>query len=350
MDKKDPSEMGNTGRDEVKDSTNSNDQIEDTNREIEKIEALNGSNLSTETEKDDKPQEREDISVDGDESSVDSELNQGKEDPADITTANITLNDEEKAKRIEALNSGKITTAAGSAPKKKRDLTRLFLIISIIIALAAIGVAVWFFLQANNNQANLSRVEESLRKKDKQYAELDAKYVNEVKKVQSGEDEKSKEATAKLAKLEEDLKKEREYRTITELGVRYKESDTSKDFIYSLTVQDKGGKGSESILVSTRELANLRVEGLGSPYPCDADSAAVGTITKVPAKEYEAIKEKPEGSVAKKLGEAYIVFEYDNKLCGVDSPNSPQVDAIRNKVTESRQAMKQVVESMEEIK
>lgn len=187
--------------------------------------------------------------------------------------------------------------------KTKKSKTKLVIVLLGVLFVAALGGAVYFYMQTTALAGEKSAIEAERADLSAQNAAL------KVKQAQSKEDA-LKEAREELANAAGDDEngagvQQGEYVTIEELGVRYKKTDATKNLIYGYTVTSDS-PDADAVAFSTTALARLVVRnGASATYPC-AFTGNVPTITRY--KQDVAIGDSTASKVGKQLGSAYYVY------------------------------------------
>lgn len=265
------------------DGRDADEQANAIDRELERVEGIGSADIRS---------EQPDLS---DEES--SDIEQDDHDDAFATKAvdldPVTPSAAREAALMTAMRNQDKGKKAGSG---KRNA---ILVLISIIAVAALAVAVYFYMQT----AELSNQK--------------AGVVSELTTVQS----QNTQLKLQQAKAKEDAQKEAQetaqqsasaYRTIPELGIRFKESDATKSLIYGYAVTTTEASA-DSVAFSTVVLAKLvQRSGASATYPCGF-TGNVPTITRY--KQDVAIGTSMASKLGKKIGDAYFVYAAPTGQC-----------------------------------
>ncbi len=193
--------------------------------------------------------------------------------------------------------------------KSKKGKTKVFIAILSVLLVAAIGGAVYFYMQATA----LGDEKAAVEAENSQLASR-----NSALKINQAEvkEQALKEAKAELEKAAQTPsgteQQVSDYVTINELGVRYKKTDRVKDLIYGYTVTSDS-TDADAVAFSTVTLARLvQRNGASATYPCGF-TGSVPTITRY--KKDTVVGSSTASKIGKKLGDAYYVYAAPVAAC-----------------------------------
>ncbi|MBH2007766.1 hypothetical protein I8H83_04130 [Candidatus Saccharibacteria bacterium] len=190
--------------------------------------------------------------------------------------------------------------------KQKGSKTGLVALVFSILLVAALGVGAYFYMQSTDASNKITELEASAAAAETTNATLRAQ-------IKAGQAEQQHVAAASS-----------EYRTIGELGVRFKDTDATKAAIFGYTAVPTDGVA-DAVAVSTKPLARLAVgAGASATYPC----AFTGNVPTIARYETDAkIGNGSASTLGKKIGDIYYVYTAPTGNC---APTEAAAQAARN--------------------
>lgn len=203
--------------------------------------------------------------------------------------------------------------------KPKRGKTGLVALIFSILLLAAIGGAVYFYMQTVDANTRVTSLESDV---------ATAQAKNTSLQAQLKEDESNQQNVA----AESDA-----YRTIPELEVRFKDTETTKSIVFGYTAVPTDATA-DAVAVSTKALTKLAVgTGAAAVYPC-AFTGNVPTIARYTSDV--KIADSTASKLGKKIGDVFYVYTAPVGNC---APTEVAAQTARNA------AAKAIYDSLEAI-
>lgn len=205
---------------------------------------------------------------------------------------------------------------AANDKKKKRHGALVTALLCVVIALGAGAAAGYFYLDADSARNDNAKTESDLKSAKSRIASLET----QVSDAEEAEAAREAEADASAAQISVN----EGYREITELGVRFKESEATKGLLFGYIASNVDA-AADAVAVSTKPLVKLSVgEGASVAYPC-AFAGNVPTITR-----YQTdvkIGEEQVSKIGKKIGDAFYVYAAPAGNC---APSEAQAQQSRN--------------------
>ncbi len=228
--------------------------------------------------------------------------------PVDLETAAPAS--KEDAKNAVLMNAVQQHSDESTQTTKKKPRLGMLVALLLVLCVAAGAAAVYFYMQVQDTNDKLAGTESQLSGSQAQIAAL---------KAQNAKDEAAAEATAADA----------DYRTIPEIGVRFKETDATADLIYGYTVTSSD-ESADAVAFSTKPLARITVKnGASATYPC-AFTGNVPTITRYA--DDVAVGDSTASKVGKQIGTAYYVYTAPTGQC---APSETEAQAARDEAVKA---------------
>lgn len=262
------------------------DEVSAIDRELERVEGIESTEVRSEQpEVDDLEETKDDASDIKPQDGADA----AKPVDLDPVTPNVA---KEQALMTAMQNQNK----NGGNKKGKSGAVIAFI---SILAIAALGVAGYLYMQNTDLSGQKASAESELNSTKSQNTQLKLQQA----KIKEEAQKEAQEAASQSVS---------EYRNIPELRVRFKENDVTKNLIYGYTVT-AADASADSVAFSTITLAKLaQRNGASATYPCGF-TGNVPTITRY--KQDVAIGTSMASKVGKKIGDAYFVYTAPTGQC-----------------------------------
>lgn len=263
------------------------DEVTEIDRELERVEGIESAEIRSE-----QPQDhdvKKDVEKNVAAIAPDEEVRATKPVDLDPVTPN--------AAKEHALMTAMRNQDNGQGSKKGK----LGIVAAVlgIVMVVAFGIAGYLYMQNTDISDQKASIESELEATKSQNVQLKLQEA----KIKETAQKEAEETASQSASA---------YRTIPELGVRFKETDTTKNLIYGYTVT--GTETSvDSVAFSTVVLARLtQRNGASATYPCGLTGNAP-TITRY--KQDIAVGTSMASKLGKKIGDAYFVYTAATGQC-----------------------------------
>ena len=179
--------------------------------------------------------------------------------------------------------------------KDKRGKAGLVAAVLGILLVAALGAGGYFYMQSADTSARLATAESDLSTAQAQNTALAAQAAKATA------DSKAQQEVAAA-----------EYRILPEIGVRYKETQATKDLVFGYAASPDAA-AADAIAISTKQLVKLAVgSGASVAYPC----GFTGNVPMISAYTTDAkIGNSTASKVGKKVGNIFVVYTEPTGNC-----------------------------------
>lgn len=251
------------------------EQLSDLDRELGRIEGIESADIG----KRNVENNRDDEMVVGESTDVTEEDDKKAIAPVDLSK---DVEDEKNNPLVIAMRKQENTK------KETKGKTGIIAIVLSLLLLAALAAAAYFYMDSVNTSTRLTSIESELESTNAKNASLQAQQAKDQQALR-------KETTVATS----------EYRTIPEIGVRFKETEATKSLLFAYTVTSPD-TAVDSIAFSTRALARVTEQnGASATYPC-AFMGNIPTITRYATDMKIGISSA--SKLGKKIGDMYYVY------------------------------------------
>lgn len=273
---------------EIKQEDELDEELSDEERELDRIEGI---------ESDDVAKSAADDKKDAQDAELGTKEKKGKDDTdvADDITGPVDMEPTKPDNEIDTSSEEKESPLVAAMRKQeqekgkdKRGKAGLIVAVLGVLLVAALGAGGYFYMQSTDASARLATAESDLSAAQAKNTALAAQVA---KATADAEAQQSTEAV--------------EYRVLPELGVRYKETQATKDLVFGYTAPSDA-TATDAIAVSTKQLVKLSVgSGASVAYPC----GFTGNVPIISSYTTDAkIGNSTASKVGKKVGNVFVVY------------------------------------------